>query len=71
MWISVETAMPNECVDVLCLYVTRGAAQQKVMCINADGEWQGYDDLRPRGEEVTHWMPLPNAQVTSRPSSGD
>lgn len=58
-WIKVSDRLPKKCVDVLCFYTERMSINQKVMCINADGEWQGEDDYRPKGEEVTHWMPLP------------
>lgn len=59
-WVSVKDRLPAICTDVLCFFTKGGLAiNQKVMCINADGDWQGEDDLNPRNEDVTHWMPLP------------
>lgn len=54
-WKSSLKELPEPMVDVLCRYILHTGEQYKVMCINADGEWQGYDDLNPKGEIVTHW----------------
>jgi hypothetical protein len=59
-WISVKDAMPDQFVDVLCFCDNGRSIMQKVMCINADDEWQSEDDFEPRGESVTHWMELPD-----------
>ena len=58
-WVNVNEKMPKNLVDVLCYYIRNMSIYQKVMCLNIDGEWQGEDDLSPKGENVTHWMPLP------------
>lgn len=66
-WVSVRDRLPKNCVDVLCFFINNTLSiHQKVMCINADGEWQGEDDFIPRGEDVTHWMPLPAAPTCEK-----
>jgi hypothetical protein len=60
-WVNAMDELPPQCVDVLCRHIRSSGEYYKVMCINADGEWQGEDDLRPKGEIVTHWMQLPES----------
>ena len=69
-WVNVNEKMPKNLVDVLCYYIRNMSIYQKVMCLNIDGEWQGEDDLNPKGENVTHWMPLPkppNVRINTSP----
>lgn len=60
-WVNAMQELPAKGVEVLCHHVRSYGEYFKVMCINADGEWQGEDDLRPKDEIVTHWMQLPDA----------
>ena len=55
VWTADIDELPPVGLDVYCYFVKNNSRQQKVMCINADGEWQGENDLNPKGENVTHW----------------
>lgn len=57
-WTLESDNLPEPLIDVLCWIIENGSGRFKVMCINADGEWQGYDDLRPKGEPVLAWKTL-------------
>lgn len=62
-WIYAPKELPPPFVDVLCRHIRHDSEYYKVMCINADGEWQGDEDLRPHGEVVTHWKHIASIAV--------
>lgn len=63
-WISVKDKMPDMCVDVLCYCVNnRGEEYQKILGINADGEWQSEHDYYPEDAFIDYWMPLDSLPV--------
>lgn len=62
-WINVNDELPNEYEEVL-IWVSSEAETKIGWLINGnkiDYEWIGDDMSSYKSNEVTHWMPLPEA----------
>ena len=62
-WISVETGLPDKCIDVIAAKANGRVFAMTYRQENGDKGmkfyWLGHNGWNNQHSQVTHWMPLP------------